>query len=643
MAIKYRIQYKDIVGTTHLINIADQNYTGDITLVRGRAYLEYNDTDDVLECIRGMGLSVELEANQDLDFSDLYSEQEQTFIVTYYRDSEVLFNGFLNSEGYYESLVDENWIVNFTALDGTGFLENLSFVDGSGLPFIGQMKQIDVLWNALKRCGISKGITANIRVLYEGLANTENPLNNVYVNTQRYYKEDSNGDSDGATIMSCAEVIKDILEPYNAILISRGTEWLITRPNDMSRTDGWTYYKWNAFNVYEGTETRNYWQTIGSKSQGAYPHWVNGNLQSEFKPSLGAYRIKYSYGFKQSLLENSTFYTSDGINVAGWDIAVSDLITIAPANGEGITLEAESDVTYDQVALTSGDLNAGDGIGVEQGVFISFGGNYEIEKERYQFISLQCQIFIKDENSADTYYVNKNGEWVDTSTKIDFFLNDNSGVFGIQNVSSCPVSGELFVSVFIPRAYPDASDPADYYSLFLKLNALSITADENQTNAITGETHTFERTTNPNPRIEDVKEVYTGDSDKDLYIGTTYKNDKVTTTTLWTRTGFGESKPLLQIMGEERMRIEQLPSKMLSSDVYGYFDYSNYYSVLGFPLQNIGGVNLPQIFEVTSYNYNTKDNIISVQLSQVFHSAIDDIEYTYTEIRKNAVKPTIKS
>ena len=42
MAIKYRIQYKDIEQVSHVINISADDYTGDITNVQGRAVFEYN-------------------------------------------------------------------------------------------------------------------------------------------------------------------------------------------------------------------------------------------------------------------------------------------------------------------------------------------------------------------------------------------------------------------------------------------------------------------------------------------------------------------------------------------------------------------------------------------------------------------------
>ena len=73
--------------------------------------------------------------------------------------------------------------------------------------------------------------------------------------------------------------------------------------------------------------------------------------------------------------------------------------------------------------------------------------------------------------------------------------------------------------------------------------------------------------------VDDVKEVATGDSISDIYEGTLYKSDALTPTETWNRKGVTESKPLLQIMGEETLRLSQLPARVFSGDVFGYLNY----------------------------------------------------------------------
>ena len=70
MAVRYFIKYFDTIGIEHKLNIYDDAYVGDALQVDGNVTLTYADTDNVLEAIRGQGLSVELEANKDLTFNN---------------------------------------------------------------------------------------------------------------------------------------------------------------------------------------------------------------------------------------------------------------------------------------------------------------------------------------------------------------------------------------------------------------------------------------------------------------------------------------------------------------------------------------------------------------------------------------------
>ena len=105
MAKRYFLKYFDTVDIEHVLNIYDDAFVGDAEQIDGRVFITYSETDDSLEAIRGQGLSVELEADETLTFSDLWSEEEKTFQVEYKRNGVLLFEGWLNPEGFFE-----NWV-----------------------------------------------------------------------------------------------------------------------------------------------------------------------------------------------------------------------------------------------------------------------------------------------------------------------------------------------------------------------------------------------------------------------------------------------------------------------------------------------------------------------------------------------------
>ena len=133
MALKYDIEYYDTVNILHRFELYDDNFVGSSTQVQGNVTLDYGQVDENLESIRGQGLRVQLEANEDLTFEDLFTESERVFRVVYKRNSITLFEGWLNPEGFFEDFVNDRWIVSFDCVDGLSYLKNLAFVDDSGL------------------------------------------------------------------------------------------------------------------------------------------------------------------------------------------------------------------------------------------------------------------------------------------------------------------------------------------------------------------------------------------------------------------------------------------------------------------------------------------------------------------------------
>ena len=85
-------------------------------------------------------------------------------------------------------------------------------------------------------------------------------------------------------------------------------------------------------------------------------------------------------------------------------------------------------------------------------------------------------------------------------------------------------------------------------------------------------------------------------------------------------------------MAEETLRMNAKTAKIFSGDVFGYFDYLSTISI-----NNITGKFIP-----LSYRYNTKENIINMEVKQIYGDSLADIEYELTYDYGNVVEPTIK-
>ena len=261
MAKKYHLEYYDVENVLHELELYDDAFSGTSTEISGNVVYNYGSVNDPLESIRGSGLTVTLQADTTLTFDDLFTEEERQIQVIYKRNSETKFVGWLNPEGWYESFVNDRWDVTFDVVDGLSYLKDLSYVDSSGLFYTGKQSQLEVIVNCLARTGLQLNINTDIRIVYSGLSTSVDVLDNVFVNTHRFIKDD------GDTIMDCDKVLRSILDPYGACITMHNGEWVIFKPNQIY--DSYTYVGY--YYDYTGTPKTSPTHTINTSFEKLIP------------------------------------------------------------------------------------------------------------------------------------------------------------------------------------------------------------------------------------------------------------------------------------------------------------------------------------------------------------------------------------
>ena len=622
MAIKYFLQYNDVENIVHRLEIEDSTYTGDEIEVFGTITLDYAETDKTLEAIRGNGLKVDLEASEDRKFTELFTSAEMTYQVNYQRNSEVLFRGWINPEGYYESFVADKWYVSIDCVDGLGFLKDLSYVNNStGVSFSGKQSQLEVIVNCLKRTGLTQNIYTNIDIYYTGLSTSLDVLDNVYVNTERFIKDDDE------TIMSCDEVLRDTLESYAACITMHLGNWYIYKPNQLYLDQSPTFFGYDSDGVALSptTYTLELLKPLGSQINNFYPHHANKNQSLSLDRPIGAYRINYKYGFATSLISNIYLFNSNtlpSITISGWTINSTTNLTGSP-DYYGVYLESiisGSDVknmTSAGTTVSSGDLLSYR-LKYELISFVRGGGLLDPGFFQYKIIL----------SGASTYYWD-GSDWTLTNTTLEEY---NKTVIGevyllAADFTAAPIAGDIIFEIYTP-----VEDPTSSVTTF-HLQEVSLNTQQTGNAAnIKGEFHTVEREDSPSTKVEDNKKVYTGDNPSEVYVGALYKTDESTTTETWSRKGFTEDIPICQLMGEETLRANSENSTLFSGDIYGYLPYLSVVTI-----DNVDG-----LFMLVNYSYNTKSNIINCKFKRIFGDELTDILYTLTFDYGNTTKPTIK-
>ena len=612
MALKYYLEFIDLVGILHRAEINDPNYNDSPIQVNGYVEISSGNVDSPIECIRGTGLKLILDANTNLTFSDLYSENERTFKVTYIRDGLTEFVGFLNPEGLFEDYVSDKWTITLICADGLSFLKNLSYVDNdTGEQFRGKQSELEIISNCLKRTDLRRNFNTSIGISYTGQTPNTNVLAETYLNAERFLKDDNQD-----TIMNCDEVLRSVLEKYNAVVQFFQGEWYIYRPIELFNFTSRIFYSYDFTSAPLSPTTKeiDFTYNIGSQIDGFNPFWANTNQQKRIKNSIGAYRINLKYGLIRNALANEFLESDNGV-LFNYTINDPSLISFPPEE-QGINIAGSASTV---IVATSDPITVSN-IDAFEVQFVNKSGN---DTGTPFVVNNRIGYRVKVSNVTDTFYMSSSGGWTSSIVSIDVDTIFESFTAATIQSDTVPINGQLTVEI------QDSLQTASGFFVFV--NKISVRPITSTDTGIRGENHSFEKTVNPSTKILDTKEIFNGDIPSDLYDGTIYKSDEITPTDTWLRDGFTTPNPILRIMGEDTMSMFQAPSIEFKGDIYGFIPYMSRIII-----NNNDGIYVP-----IEYAYNIKQNTIRLKLRQIY-GFFSGITYEFNFDYGNVVDPTIR-
>ena len=623
--LKYFFQYKNIVNDEYRCEIYNKQYFGSATEIKGRATIEKGSVKDHLDPIRGTGLLLDLEASTTLTLEDLYTENEQDFTVRLYKNGRVVFIGFLKPDGIYQSFTRDIWTISLDCIDGLGAIENLSFVKPNGIRFVGKLSAIDIIYNCLRRTGISLPINTSINTIYDGLIRTPNMdiLTKIKLNADRFFRVDGQSTGNG-TIMSCEEVLKSVLDLFCACITQVNGEWYIYKPNELFLTDYPLFRRYDIRNNYVGNVTLNIGSVLGSQINNFYPYHCSGNQKIDVKGAVSAFRINYKYGFVNGLLSNNLFF-HEGLVYPNWiiDSINKSFIITDPLVNTGLTMRPDT---------TSGTMKL---LATSEPIALLKDDTFKLNMNLKANGSTRFFVMV----NVGIYYLTINGEWKTSGTSTPFmqpviFGNEPySGnlitvLYEIQSLP-LPIDGNVTVQLYVSKSGTTAQNPinatlSEYHSVDI--------VPTNESKPEIGEFHTVERATKISTIIKENKTIFNGDNEGIVYLGAIFKENGIDTTSLWNREKEFTSKPLLQISAEEELRISQKPLKKYTGSTFGYIPYLS-----SIKIDNVSGKFMP-----IEYRYDTFSNICTIKSLELFAAEISDLVYNKTSDFGSVVKPTIK-
>ncbi|UFK98823.1 hypothetical protein [Kaistella faecalis] len=574
---KYRAEYKSIDGDSIRLDIWDKDYTGEIIEIQGKARHAYSERKDIFQPVVPSTLDISLEANEDLTLTDLYSENERQFTVNFYRNNQIIFLGYLLPDGIWEDFVSNRWEISLNAMDGLSILKNLSFVTDEGNKYKGKITQFTALRQCLKRIGYELPINiSNSLPTYEGFTGIDTVLKSVKMNADRFYQDDNRRD-----LMDCDEVLKSILELYNATIIQMHGEWWIYRTIDVKGE--MTFYRYE-----NGEKTGDIvWNTelnIGSHID-QYPIFhVNANQKKSIIPSNQAFRVHYKYGTVRSLIGNPDIKTNGVLSADGFSISSPEGAVINNPSGSGLIINSLFTGIQEIIRVNpSPTVKLNDLLNVL--INIRSG-----DKPLTAHVRLE----------TDNYFFKSNeGIWKSKTAPDD-------GFYGFVVVDSVNINENIQINISLPPILEDSNllvilkiyGGAGNFTSSPTVYIDSFDIVPNANGNLKGEFHTAQRMTRISSVTKNDKVVNNGDSISDIYYGTLYKENGEPTQ-LWSRHDEVTGKPLLRIMVEDILRIAPRPMYYFEGDLYGYYPY----------LSKIQINNIPGVFQVAKYSFDTVRNI----------------------------------
>jgi len=640
--LKYWFEYHNVANDLFRCEIYQLAWEGESTEIHGKCVHSYNKRKEFFEPIVSSNLSMELEANTNLTLQDLYSEEEQTFLVKFYRNTQILFIGFIKPDGIFEDWVSDKWVLSSVdCYDGLNILKDLSFINKNNDFFFSPISELEAIYSALYRTKLDLPINVSIDIFNDQYSSDiyNSVLEQVFINTERFYQ-----DAEKQKIMDCEEVVKSILNTYNATIIQEKGEWWIYRTIDLKPTTIFKKYVNGYFDTEISINTN---KLIGSHINSFDNEFdvihAGANQKKSISASCQAFRVNYKYGTVASVVDNQNLQLGDGLNIEGWTVNNPDGKVFRNATGYGINSKiiiSNSSYFSNKILLlknnSGGFIKAGDLLNIKVGFSnVGYAGSntsyigllYEIESENY--------IFCRKRYGSEMYWKLK----TDVNLSIDqssfIQLNGKYGT-GLGDASlsidlpEFPEDSDIFIKIFRDVTY--STDSSDDYRLSIK--SITISAISN-TLKYKGEYHDAQFKKRISTVTKKDKVVYNGDTASEIYYGTLLNSAKDSLNAKWYRFGVVEERELLSICAEDNLRIAPRPMIEFSGDVFGYIPYLSLISI-----NNITGN-----FQAINYTYDTSSNLLKLESREFENDYLDASTFTIEKSYDygNTTKATIKS
>jgi len=301
---RWRVQFQNRSDETISCNIYEKGYAGALTDINAGGnplitnYRQGSNSDAKYDIIKGSEVTLSMMSDTSFQFLDLFTGEEDQFLLIVDRDGTEEWRGFAKNEGYSEAYADTPYEIKSSFIDGLGMLKQVDFLDDNGELYSGIKSQLEIIKICLLYTLHQLPMYVSIDVFEAAHTNssTTTPLEQTYINLDMF--------NDGTDPWDCYKVISEILRPYGAHIFQEDGAWHIRSIDNMQTTYVQTIY--DAFG--DNATTANYNPALALTTASADPK-VRIDGQSTMTMIPGHAKVKISQVVSQfkNVIRNGDF------------------------------------------------------------------------------------------------------------------------------------------------------------------------------------------------------------------------------------------------------------------------------------------------------------------------------------------------
>ena len=356
MAVKYRFPFESVEGQNWTIDILASGYSGAVKVrhLGGSPCIRKDKNENIC----GTSLDLVAECAVDGEFEEFSSSNPFAFQAKVYRDSTLVWQGFVSPELYSAPDIVPPYDVRVTATDGLGELK-LHYFEAQG------RKTLSALFTYLLNF---TGLTLGFRQITDlscSASGAGNMLSSVYVNIDYLVGE------------TCYDVLQYLLAAIHSTITQDGEYWLIQKETGMTVVQNSTVACYN-----NGVSARRSIDHFGSMKTHSNSCWPVGHMTREYVAPKKKMIVTADNHYRPNILNDSS-WTLDGSTSdegAYWEL---------PNGGDGMTqtISFQQEVSK-HLVLSIKVRNVGDGQDAGNlGVYVKLAGSFYAASESYLYLT----------------------------------------------------------------------------------------------------------------------------------------------------------------------------------------------------------------------------------------------------------------